>query len=341
MRSGHRGERMYRVLLRAARRLAGLLPRLHPPVPWDLRVSTSCTGNDDCTAPAICLEGRCVVPDAGDAEADGSPEADVESGTDGEADDGDGHDVDTPCGPDSDGDTVVDAQEGTGDTDGDTLPAASDDDSDGDGLPDAVEAGDADPCTSPADFDADATPDFLDADSDDDTIGDADEGLGDVDGDGIPNRHDPDSDGDTFPDADEAGDADESTPPVDSDGDGLADFLDADSAPRHHRLPAPAPSAATEPASRIAPNRPRRLRDRRTVRWSTGACAATDTACALFGTAECPDPAGPSAWCGPGDAPSQGARVAALRRVACPPAQRAAVAIAPARDPRRAARLRR
>ncbi len=71
-----------------------------------------------------------------------------------------------------------------------------------------------------------------DADSDGDTILDAHEGadLGlDTDGDGIPDYLDLDSDGDGLSDAFEAGDDMLSTPPVDTDGDGIPDVRDLDS----------------------------------------------------------------------------------------------------------------
>jgi hypothetical protein len=132
---------------------------------------------------------------------------------------------------DTDGDTIRDADEGSGtvDTDGDTIPDSEDLDSDADGIPDSYEAGDSDPLTSPVDSDFDGTPDFRDLDADDDTIRDSDEGVADVDGDGIPNYRDLDSDGDYLQDFFEAGDADLGTGPVDHDGDTVADYLDDDS----------------------------------------------------------------------------------------------------------------
>lgn len=166
---------------------------------------------------------------------------------------------------DADGDHISNGAEGSGDkvdTDGDGYPDYLDYDSDGDGIPDSIEAGDADPGTPPrdtdgdgvpdyldtdsdgdgildsdeldADFqvvdtDGDGTPDYLDTDSDDDGILDAQEGLADRDGDGVPNFRDLDSDGDGIPDAIEAGDSDPQTPPRDSDGDGTPDYLDLDS----------------------------------------------------------------------------------------------------------------
>jgi hypothetical protein len=69
-------------------------------------------------------------------------------------------------------------------------------------------------------------------DADGDGISDTDEGRAsnvDTDGDGIPDYLDEDSDNDGIPDYREAGDADLATPPVDSDGDGIPDFRDLDS----------------------------------------------------------------------------------------------------------------
>jgi hypothetical protein len=66
-------------------------------------------------------------------------------------------------------------------------------------------------------------------DTDGDGILDVHEGDGDPDGDGLSNRRDLDSDGDLIADAVEAGDLDPLTPPVDHDGDGVPDALDLDS----------------------------------------------------------------------------------------------------------------
>ena len=69
-------------------------------------------------------------------------------------------------------------------------------------------------------------------DADGDSISDVDEGRAaniDTDHDGIPDYLDDDSDGDGIPDYREAGDADALTNPVDSDGDGIPDFRDTDS----------------------------------------------------------------------------------------------------------------
>ncbi|HMY15228.1 MAG TPA: hypothetical protein PKA58_02815 [Polyangium sp.] len=62
-------------------------------------------------------------------------------------------------------------------------------DSDGDGLYDTDEG--KDNPGGPLDSDNDGVPDYLDPDSDNDSVLDADEGLGDLDKDGIPNRLDP------------------------------------------------------------------------------------------------------------------------------------------------------
>ncbi|MBW2731016.1 MAG: hypothetical protein JRH20_01415 [Deltaproteobacteria bacterium] len=76
-------------------------------------------------------------------------------------------------------------------------------------------------------------------DADDDTISDMQEGRQegrdsdrdgrDSDRDGMPDYLDLDSDGDGIADILEAGDADLVTPPVDTDGDGLFDYVDVDS----------------------------------------------------------------------------------------------------------------
>ncbi|MFM7020300.1 MAG: Ig-like domain-containing protein [Aquirufa sp.] len=148
---------------------------------------------------------------------------------------------------DSDGDGIVDSLEGRGDMDADQHPNYRDGDSDGDGLSDAVEkAGDPD---------GDGIPNFLDLDSDGDGIPDQVEGLGlcsncgrvdnnddgyddraqqdprypgmDTDGDGILDYLDLDSDGDGILDSLEAGKDPKN--PVDTDGDGVPDFRDLDS----------------------------------------------------------------------------------------------------------------
>jgi len=143
---------------------------------------------------------------------------------------------------DSDGDTILDADEGEGDTDADGIPDKLDGDSDGDGILDSVEAGDADPNTPPEDLDSDGTPNFQDTDADANGIPDADEEDSDVDGDGDINALDLDDDDDgaldeteitgTKADCDNDGDADgvgSANAPADCDDDGTANFQDLDS----------------------------------------------------------------------------------------------------------------
>ena len=96
-------------------------------------------------------------------------------------------------GQDSDGDTILDRDEGSGDTDSDGELDRNDQDSDNDTLSDADEAGDSDPATAPVDSDGDGVPDFQDPDSDNDGLGDRDEvnthntdpRAADSDGDGV------------------------------------------------------------------------------------------------------------------------------------------------------------
>jgi gliding motility-associated-like protein len=148
---------------------------------------------------------------------------------------------------DSDGDGIADSLEGRGDTDGDQHPNYRDGDSDGDGISDAFEKA--------GDVDKDGIPNFLDLDSDGDGIPDQFEGLGlctncgrvddnddgyddraqqdarypaiDTDKDGIPDFLDLDTDNDGIPDAVEAGKDPKN--PVDTDKDGIPDFRDTDS----------------------------------------------------------------------------------------------------------------
>ena len=130
---------------------------------------------------------------------------------------------------DSDGNGILDRDEGFMDTDGDTLPDAADPDNDGDGIEDEEEIGGTP--WDPVDTDGDTLPDYRDLDSDGDSITDLQERPGhhDADGDTLPDRHDLDSDGDTIDDADEAGDANPATWPIDTDGDGRSDYRDTDS----------------------------------------------------------------------------------------------------------------
>ena len=166
--------------------------------------------------------------------------------------------------PDEDGDGISDAHEGKAsnrDTDGDTVPDYLDDDSDGDGIPDSVEANNGG-CSdnAPEDADHDLTPNYLDEDSDGNGIPDSVEaGVDpknpvDTDGDTVPDYLDDDNDDDDLDDLteiygeatsnvsvpdgkiaadcngdgefDDAGTADK---PRDCDGDGVPDYMSADS----------------------------------------------------------------------------------------------------------------
>jgi len=162
-----------------------------------------------------------------------------------------------PNSEDSDGDGISDAiEDGTTDTDGDGVVDALDPDADNDGLNDGDEVG-ANPLM-PVDTDGDGTPDYLEPDSDNDGIPDSIEGDVDTDNDGIPNYLDSDSDNDGIPDTleddlavgldtdgdniDDAYDVDatggadsnndgidDALMPIDTDGDGVLNYLDLDS----------------------------------------------------------------------------------------------------------------
>jgi hypothetical protein len=144
-----------------------------------------------------------------DADSDGDGLLDAEEGVRDPEPDGDG----AFCDLDADGDGLLDADEGLGDPDGDGVGNFLDTDSDGDGALDADE-GDVD-------SDGDGLPDYLDEH-------DQDGPLGDADGDGLSNQDeqtcatdpdDPDSDDDGLLDGEEACRGDE-------DCDGVPDPLD-------------------------------------------------------------------------------------------------------------------
>ncbi len=228
-----------------------------------------------------------------DSDGDGQPDhAEGQGDFDGDGvgnwrdadDDGDGIPTAVECGPltvagvspwtwdadrdgllncydrDTDGDTLLDSDEGVGDADGDGLPnyldpnTSAQGDADGDGLSDAEEV--ASGCLNPlrADSDGDG---FLDGeegyaeavDTDGDTVPDACDP--DDDGDGIPTERERtdearfgatftrqgrlpayrnlDSDGDTLPDADEAYGRHRELGVVDADRDGIPDYFDTNS----------------------------------------------------------------------------------------------------------------
>lgn len=89
-------------------------------------------------------------------------------------------------------------------------------DSDGDGIPNGEEGS--------GDWDGDGIPNYLDADDDNDGIPTRLEGPGDADGGGVPNYLDLDSNGTGILDSVEAGP--DPLRPLDSDGDGIYDFLE-------------------------------------------------------------------------------------------------------------------
>ncbi|MDG1238566.1 MAG: gliding motility-associated C-terminal domain-containing protein, partial [Flavobacteriales bacterium] len=107
------------------------------------------------------------------------------------------------------------------DIDGDGIPDVDDDDNDNDGISDDDEG--------TGDSDGDGIPDYLDIDSDNDGIYDVVEsgnGSQDTNNDGVVDVND-----NGFTDTDNNGMADGSddTTPIDSDGDGIANYLDLDS----------------------------------------------------------------------------------------------------------------
>ncbi len=183
------------------------------------------------------------IPNYLDTDSDGDGQSDLVEGT-GDVD-GDGipnylddNDSDGPLG-DLDGDTISNQDEdvaGHLDADSDGTQNRQDLDSDADGIPDSVEAGDADINTPPVDTDGDGLPDFIDPDSDGDGVLDRFECPGgapcpDTDGDGKPNYLDPDDDGDGVLTKYELADLNGDGNPADArdtDGDGIPDYLDAD-----------------------------------------------------------------------------------------------------------------
>jgi len=185
-----------------------------------------------------------VIEGAGDTDGDGIPDfMDSDSDNDGIPDseeemnqppltgndtDNDGIDdaidVDQTGGSDADGDGIDDAFVTT-DSDGDGIPNYLDPDSDGDGIPDILEGN--------GDSDGDGIPNYLDTDSDNDGILDTDEADNlppaagtDADADGIDDAFDVDVTGGV--DANGNG-FDDALEPVDTDGDGIPDYLDIDS----------------------------------------------------------------------------------------------------------------
>jgi hypothetical protein len=174
----------------------------------------------------------------GDSDADGIPDL-AEGGGDFDSDG-----VSNARDLDADNDGINDVIEGGGtDTNGNGLQDPSGDanpDEDGDGIVDSVDPNDVvngggtGTALPLPDSDGDGAKNFLDLDSDNDTISDlVESGLGaaDSNNDGIGDGADPDQDGlivsvDGLPGA--RGDANGSTP-IDSDGDGLPNYIDPNS----------------------------------------------------------------------------------------------------------------
>ena len=160
-----------------------------------------------------------------DSDNDGLPDV-IETGATGVDSDGDGiddaFDVDQTGGVDLDGDGLDDnTSPYAQDLDGDGIADHLDSDSDNDGLNDGVEAG-----LSGNDTDGDGIDDSIDVDetggTDTNSDGiDDDFILVDTDSDGIPDYLDPDSDNDGLPDTLEGNN--------DTDLDGIPDYLDPDS----------------------------------------------------------------------------------------------------------------
>ncbi|MEQ8273996.1 MAG: DUF4215 domain-containing protein [Deltaproteobacteria bacterium] len=181
------------------------------------------SGNAELNPPRVDTVFDNVVITNGDPDTDNdgvSNAAEAEAGS-------------SPTSPDTDGDSILDRHEigmfsNPRNTDGDALDDFADPDSDGDGIPDLLEAGDADPNTPPVDTDCDGLPDYRDTDSDGDGTPDANE---DLDNDGLTNLEeanqgtdlaDADTDGDGLLDGQEVT---LGTDPLDadSDDDGIAD----------------------------------------------------------------------------------------------------------------------
>ena len=189
-----------------------------------------------------------------DTDNDGHPDrVDLDSDNDGIADivedggtdaDGDGM-IDTFNDANNDGADDDDMTDGLEDTDNDGIADHEDLDSDNDGIPDIIEDGGAD-----ANGDG-MIDDFNDANNDGADDDDMTEGTLDTDNDGIPDHEDLDSDNDGIADVEEAGgtdvngdgiiddftdangdgwdDANGTSIPLDTDEDGLADYVDLDS----------------------------------------------------------------------------------------------------------------
>ena len=150
---------------------------------------------------------------------------------------------------DSDGDTILDKDEGNIDTDGDGLPNYRDLDSDGDCIADAAEAGDADPATPPVDTDGDGFPDYVDLDSDNEGLTDQ---LEDANCNGVVDPCETDR------------------LKADSDGDGVSDLIEYEDC----HVKTPAEQAAPTRSQRDGSRPRRRARSR-----AATSCSSSTTRC--------------------------------------------------------------
>ncbi len=200
-------------------------------------------GMVDGTPDANGLVDGVINNDPNDTDEDMIPDhQDIDSDNDGISDTSESGGTDTDGDGMADGDVDENGVVGgvinndPTDSDGDMIPNYEDLDSDNDGLSDVVETGGEDEdgdgmvdeqgtiTTDIPDSDDDGVPDYEDLDSDNDGLTDANETGGeDSDGDGVL---------DDFEDVNGDGMDDEDTitsDPVDSDGDGLPDYIDTDS----------------------------------------------------------------------------------------------------------------
>ena len=187
---------------------------------------------------AVVLTGEDVdedgIDDALDASVIGAPDENGDGVADFAIVDVDGDGIPNLLDTDSDNDGIDDINETLADADGDGIPdlvdpvtAVGGGDSDGDFIPDAIEC-----CY---DTDRDGQPDYMQTDTDSDFIDDVIEaGISgnDTDLDGYDDTYDADVDGDGNVDNGPDGNLDginDFWQPIDSDGDGLADYRDTDS----------------------------------------------------------------------------------------------------------------
>jgi hypothetical protein len=191
--------------------------------------ATELTSGTDCDdTNATVFPGADELDDSLDNDCNGYAE-DTDADMDGALDEDEIAAGTDPLSSDSDSDGIPDGIElGTAggaplNTDGDALIDALDPDDDNDGIPTSIEIGDwseGDPESDLPNADGDANPNHRDLDSDADGVRDSVEGAVDSDQDGLGDFIDPDSDNDTVPDSEER--------IGDTDGDSVEDRLDND-----------------------------------------------------------------------------------------------------------------